>query len=271
MSGYTKSEIQAFTIAKMIQPEQVVIVGTGLPLVGAILAKKKFQPSCTLIVESGLMDFNPIETPRSVSDLRSMSHCAVPCPPFRYLGFQANELLNDSQRLIGFIGGAAVDQYGNVSATYIGGDYRHPKTRFPGSGGANGIASFVNTIIMMQHEKRRFVSEMPYITSPGWLRGGDSRAKAGLPVNRGPMAVVTNLGVMKFDGQTKKMYLHGYYPFTSPEEVQENTGFELDLSRAVLLEEPDEESLELLRTQVDPTGIFLVKESGRPDGNMERK
>ncbi|MGN0984253.1 MAG: CoA-transferase subunit beta [Gemmiger sp.] len=260
MNRYTKSEIQAYTIARMIQPEQVVIVGTGLPLVGAILAKKKFQPSCTLIVESGLMDFNPIETPRSVSDLRSMTHCAVPCPPFRYLGFQANELLHDSQRLIGFIGGAAVDPYGNVSATYIGGDYHHPKTRFPGSGGANGIASFVNTIIMMVHEKRRFVEEMPYITSPGWLQGPGSREAAGLPANRGPMAVVTDLGVMKFDEQTRRMYLYGYYPSTTPEEVQANTGFALDVSRAILLEEPDEDSLRLLRTQVDPTGIFLLKD-----------
>lgn len=254
--SYTKSEMQAYTIARMIKKDQVVIVGTGLPLVGAIMAKKVFQPSCTLVVESGLMDFNPIETPRSVSDLRSMARCSVPCPPYRYLGFQANELLNDSQRLIGFIGGAAIDIHGNVSATYIGGDYHHPKTRFPGSGGANGIASFVNTIIMMQHEKRRFVSEMPYVTSPGWLDGPEGRAKAGLPTNRGPMAVVTDLGVMKFDEETREMYLAGYYPFTTPEEVQENTGFTIDLSRAELLPEPDEEAIRILQS-IDPNRIFL--------------
>ncbi len=254
--SYTNSELQAYTIAKMIEEEQVVIVGTGLPLIGAILAKKVFQPSCTLIVESGLMDFNPTETPRSVSDLRSMANCAVTCPPYRYLGFQANELLNNSQRLIGFIGGAAVDMYGNVSATYIGGDYLHPKTRFPGSGGANGIASFVNTIIMMKHEKRRFVSDMAYITSPGWLQGPGSREEAGLPSNRGPMAVVTDLGVMKFDEETKKMYLWGYYPSSSPELVLENTGFDVDVSKAILLPEPDEDSLRQLR-EIDPNRLFL--------------
>ena len=251
-----RSEMQAYTIARMIEKNQVVIVGTGLPLIGAIMAKKVFQPSCTLIVESGLMDFNPLETPRSVSDLRSMSRCAVPCPPYRYLGFQANELLHNSKRLIGFIGGAAVDLYGNVSATYIGGDYHHPKTRCPGSGGANGIASFVNTIIMMQHEKRRFVKKMPYITSPGWLDGPQSRAGAGLPPNRGPMAVVTDLGVMRFDEQTKKMYLAGYYPFTTPEEILANTGFPVDVSRAEPLPPPDEESIRILRS-IDPTRIFL--------------
>lgn len=254
--NFTRSEIQAYTIARMIKKDQVVIVGTGLPLVGAIMAKKTFQPSCTLLVESGLMDFNPsIEIPRSVSDLRSMTQCAVTCPPFCYLGFQANALKNDDQRLIGFIGGAAVDAYGNVSATCIG-DYYKPKARFPGSGGANGIASFVNTIIMMKHEKRRFVKEMSYITSPGWLSGPGSRAASGLPVNRGPMAVVSDLGVMKFDAETKRMYLHGYYSFTSPEEVLENTAFDMDISRAVMLPDPDPLSIRMLHT-IDPNRIFL--------------
>lgn len=252
--NYTRSDMQAYTIAHMIQKNQVVIVGTGLPLVGAIMAKKHFEPSCTLIVESGLMDFNPIETPRSVSDLRSMAHCGATLPPFRYLGFQANELLNNSRRLIGFIGGAAVDRYGNVSATCIG-DYYHPKTRFPGSGGANGIASFVNTIIMMPHEKRRFVLNMPYITSPGWI-GPTGRTGTGLPQNRGPLAVVSDLGVMKFDHETHEMYLDGYYPFTSPEEILQNTGFEMDVSRAVVLPEPDADAIRKLE-QIDPNHLYL--------------
>lgn len=252
--NYSKTEMQAYTVAQMIEKDQIVIVGTGLPLVGAIMAKKTLQPSCTLIVESGLMDFNPVEIPRSVSDLRSMAHCGVTCPPFRYLGFQANALLNDSGKLIGFIGGAAVDQYGNVSATCMG-DYHHPKVRFPGSGGANGIASFVNTIIMMPHEKRRF-AQMPYITSPGWLDGPNGRANRGLPVNRGPIAVISDLGVMKFDEQTRRMYLSGYYPFTTPEEIQENTGFEMDVSRAEPLPEPDEQVIEILR-RIDTQRIYL--------------
>lgn len=254
--NYTKSDMQAYTIARMIEEDQVVIVGTGLPLVGAILAKKYLQPSCKLIVESGLMDFDPIEVPRSVSDLRSMAHCGAALPPYRYLGFQANELLHESKRLIGFIGGAAVDSYGNVSATCIG-DYFHPRTRFPGSGGANGIASFVNTIIMMPHEKRRFVARMPYITSPGWL-GANGRTGTGLPLNRGPIAVVSDLGVMKFDGRTHKMYLAGYFPFTTPEEIQENTGFELDVSQAAVLPEPDTQTICRLE-KIDPNHLYLQK------------
>lgn len=253
---YTNTEIQAYTAATLIQPEQIIIVGTGLPLIASALAKRYLQPSCTLIVESGLMDCRPNDLPRSVSDLRSMAHCSVPCPPYRYLGFQANELLWDRKRLIGFIGGASVDSYGNVSSTCIG-DYYHPKVRLPGSGGANGIASFCNTIIMMPHDKKHFVSKLNYITSPGWLNGPDSRKKYGLPMNRGPMAVVTDLGVMKFDAQTKRMYLAGYYPFTTIENIVNNTGFEIDTSRAVALPEPSPEIVKILREEIDPENIFL--------------
>jgi len=243
---YTGTEIQAFTLAKTIQKDQIVLVGTGLPLIGAMLAKRVLEPSCTLVVESGLMDFIPKVMPRSISDLRSMAHCSVPCPPYRYLGFQANALKYDNNNVMGFVGGAAVDPYGNVSATCIG-DYHKPKTRFSGSGGANAIAAFVHTILVMQHEKRRFVEKLNYITSPGWLEGPGSREKCGLPPNRGPVMLVSELGVMKFDSVTKRMYVHGYYPSTSIEEIMDNTGFDMDTSRAIVLPEPDNETVDFLR------------------------
>lgn len=181
--NYTNKEMQAVAIAQLIQNGQIVIVGTGLPLIGASLAKRVFAPECQLIVESGLMDCSPIEVPRSVGDNRFMAHCAVQWPNVRFIGFEANEWLHNNERLIAFIGGAQIDPYGNVNSTSIG-DYHHPKTRFTGSGGANGIATFANTVIMMQHEKRRFIDHIDYVTSPGYIDGPDGRAKKGLPTNR---------------------------------------------------------------------------------------
>ncbi len=253
---YTGNEMQAYTLGGTIGAEQIVIVGTGLPLVGAVLARRLLQPSCHLIVESGLMDFCPVEIPRSVSDLRSMAHCMATCPPYRYLGLQANELRHGRERLIGFISGAAVDPYGNVNSTCAG-EYLRPKSRFPGSGGANGIASFCNTVIAMPHEKRRFTQTVDYITSPGWLDGPQGRRTHGLPVNRGPQAVVTDLGVLKFHPETKRMYLDGYYPGTSIEEVRDNTGFDIDVSSARMLPPPDMAAIRLLR-EIDPERIYLL-------------
>ena len=255
-TNYTNKEMQAVTIAKSIQNGQVVIVGTGLPLIGASLAKRVYAPKCNLIVESGLMDCAPIEVPRSVGDCRFMAHCSVQWPNVRFIGFEANEWLHDTDRLIAFIGGAQIDPYGNVNSTCIG-DYNHPKTRFTGSGGANGIATYSNTIIMMQHEKRRFMKSIDYVTSPGWIDGPDGRAKKGLPTNRGPQMVVTDRGIMKFDEKTKRMYLAGYYPTSSPEDVIENTGFDIDVSRAVKLDAPDPEVIRMIREEIDPGQAFI--------------
>lgn len=246
MQAYTNKEMQAITIGQMIQNGQVVIVGTGLPLIGASLAKRVFAPNCNLIVESGLMDCAPIEAPRSVGDNRLMAHCGVQWPNVRFIGYEACEWQHDRGRLIAFIGGAQINPYGDVNSTCIG-SYLAPETRFTGSGGANGIATYSNTIIMMQHEKRRFTDTIDYITSPGWMGGPDGRKKAGLPTNVGPQAVVTDRGVMKFDAQTKRMYLAGYYETSSVQEIIAHTGFPLDTSRAAPIEPPPPEIIHILR------------------------
>ena len=84
-----------------------------------------------------------------------------------------------------------------------------------------------------------------------------TRSKKGLPTNRGPVAVVTDRGVMKFDEITKRMYLAGYYPTSSPEDVKENTGFDIDVSRAVPLEAPDPEVIRMIREEIDPGQAFI--------------
>ncbi len=112
---------------------------------------------------------------------------------------------------------------------------------------------------MMQHEKRRFMKEIDYVTSPGWMDGPGGREKAGLPGNVGPQMVVTDKGILKFDEDTKRMYLAGYYPSSSPEDVLENTGFDLDVSRAVVLEEPEEDVIKLIREEIDPGEAFIKR------------
>lgn len=256
--GYTNQELQAVMIAKHIKNSHTVVVGTGLPLIGASLAKKTYAPHCHLVVESGLMDCRPKEVPSSVADLRFMANASVLWEQFRYFGFQSNLSRYEDIDLLAFIGGAQIDPYGNVNSTCIG-DYHNPKTRFTGSGGANGIATFFNTIIMMQHQKRRFIEKVDYMTSPGWIDGPDGRAKKGLPSNRGPVAVVTDLGIMKFDDDTKKMYVAEYYPGVTLEQIIENTGFDIDVSRAVQSERPDPEVIRMIREEIDPKGVFIKK------------
>lgn len=136
------------------------------------------------------------------------------------------------------------------------GEYNHPDPRFTGSGGANGIATYCDTIIMMQHQKRRFCEKVDYVTSPGWGVGSDGRAKLGLP-NKGPQVVITELGIIRFDATTKRMYLAEYYPGITKEQIQNNTGFELDMSRAVESEPPSAEILHILTTKIDPQRLVI--------------
>lgn len=254
---YTTKEIMAVMLARQIKDGQTAIVGTGLPLIGGALAKNSYAPNCHLIFESGVVDADPMEVPTSVADLRLMTRASVLWEPFRYFGFLSNSIKHGTIDL-GFLGGAQVDPYGNLNSTVIG-DYYKPKTRFTGSGGANGIATYVNTVIIMQHEKRRFVEKVDYLTSPGWINGPDGRREAGLPPGKGPLAVVTELGIMRFDDETKRMYVAEYYPGVDLNEIIERTGFEIDVSRAVQTKEPEEKVLKVLREKVDPSGSFIGK------------
>lgn len=252
---WTTRQMMAIAMARQIQDGKAYIVGTGLPLVAVSLAKQTHAPNATLIFETALIDGAPAEVPTSVSDLRLNYKASVLWPQYRYFGYQAISSRRGGVAA-GFLGGAQIDPYGNLNSTSIG-DYYHPKTRFTGSGGANGIATYCDTIIMMQHEKRRFIEKVDYITSPGWLDGPGGREKAGLPGDKGPRVVVTEYGIMKFDDETKRIYLAEYYPGITIEQIVENTGFKLDVSKATEADEPTALELDALLNKVDPQRLMV--------------
>ncbi|MDD4802472.1 MAG: CoA-transferase subunit beta [Syntrophomonas sp.] len=254
MAEYTNNQMMAVAMARQVKDGSTIIVGTGLPLVAAALAKNSTAPNVVLCFETGMIDGGPVEVPTSVSDMRIAYTASALWPQFRYFGFQGNAWKKQTID-IGFLGGAQIDMYGNLNSTCIG-DYFHPKTRFTGSGGANGIATNCNTVIMMKHQKRRFIEKVDYITSPGWMDGPGGRKKVGLP-EVGPQALVTELGIMRFDEKTKLMYLAEYFPGVTPQQIQENTSFELDLSRAVEAEAPSQEILDILLKKVDPQRLMV--------------
>lgn len=251
---FTAKQMMAVALARRVEDGKAYIVGTGLPLVGATLAKNTHAPNAHLIFETALFEGNPQEVPTSVSDLRINYGASVLWPQYRYFGFQS---IYAKRNLIacGFLGGAQIDPYGNLNSTCIG-DYFHPETRFTGSGGANGISTYCDTIIIMKHEKRRFIDKVDYVTSVGWGDGPNGRSKVGLDPNKGPRAVVTELGVLGF-GDDKRMYLEEYFPGVTPEKVKENTGFDLDVSRAVESTPPEREVLEILINKVDPMRLMI--------------
>ena len=164
--------------SRYIADGDIVMVGTGLPMVASLLALKNHAPNMCFIVETGTIAPEVIPTPVSVSDARVMYRAVSHGSLLDALGGVLQRGLAD----VGFIGGAQIDQFANVNSTLIG-DVKKPKVRLPGSGGANDIASHAKKVVIIaRHERRRFPEHCDYITSPGYIDGPEGRKRAGLPV-----------------------------------------------------------------------------------------
>jgi glutaconate CoA-transferase subunit B len=161
----------------------------------------------------------------------------------------------------GFLGGAQIDMYGNLNSSFIG-DPEKPKVRLPGTGGANDIASLASKILVaMHHEKKRFVEKVDFITTPGYLQGGESRKKAGLLMG-GTYKVITHLGIFGFEEKTKRMRLETLHPEVTLEEVKERTGFEMLIPEKIeYTKPPTEQELRSLR-ELDPDQRYTKPKEG---------
>jgi glutaconate CoA-transferase subunit B len=157
---------------------------------------------------------------------------------------------------VGFLGGAQIDRFGNINATVIG-DYAHPKTRLPGSGGSKEIAAWANRCyIITPHQKRRFPEKVDFCTSAGFLGGAGEREKLGLR-GKGPQAVVTDIGILQ-PNETGELVLTALHPGRTIEEAIANTGWKLQCQNCNKTTEPPSTSeIKILREELDPEGIYL--------------
>lgn len=251
---YTLREMMTIRAAREIKDGDIVFSGTGISVLAAMSAKRINAPNSVLFFETGAIDSKLEELPMSVAGPRVMY--GTSCNVTMLDSFATMQNKKTGDKVIAILGAAQIDKYGNINTTSIG-DYYNPKVRFPGSGGGCDVSSFVKRrILFMVQEKRKFVRKLDYLTSPGFLDGPGAREKVGLPGD-GPTLVITNLGVMAFDDTTKEMYLQSYYPGVTPEQVQENTGFEIDISRACEEQAPTSMELKILREEIDPNRLIL--------------
>lgn len=252
MADYSDNEMMAISAGRFTKNGDILFAGTGVSMLAATVAKRIYAPKAVVFFETGGIDPSLEEIPMAVSDLRVMSGAALNSGLIEAFSIVGHRRLHT----IAFLGAAQIDRYGNLNTTCLG-EYHKPKTRFSGSGGACDVASFASGVItFMQHEKRRFVEKLDYCTSLGWYKGAESRNTLGLE-RGGALAVVTNLCILKFDEETKEAYLAEYYPGATIEKILENTGFPMDVSRAVEAVPPSAEELRILREEVDPQRLML--------------
>jgi glutaconate CoA-transferase subunit B len=253
-SEFNTLELMAVCGSKQIKNYEVVVIGTGLPLIAAMLAKKTHAPRAKIVYEAGFIDSNAKEIALSIADSRLGYRASGAIGLIETLGL----MLQGGHVDLGFVGAAQIDEYGNINTTYIG-SFEKPTVRLPGSGGGNDIISSAKRIvIIMTHEKRKMVKKLDYLTSPGFLDGPGARERVGLR-GGGPSLVVTNLCQMDFDPETKRIRLASVHPGVTARQVVENSGFDLIVPKKVPeTEPPTVEELELLRA-IDPGGIYIPR------------
>lgn len=253
-TDYTLTELLVATAAREIKDGDVVFVGVGIPGLGAGLAKLTHAPNMVMAMESGSIGAQPYRVVLGIGDNACVENAICSTSLWRLFADQQRGFFD-----IGMVGGAQVDKYGNLNSTVIlgNGNYEMPKTRLPGSGGANDIASSARkTIIMINMQARRFIDKVDYITSPGYLDGYNAREKAGLP-GGGPEAIITDKCIMRFDAVTKEAYVASLHPGVSIDEVRSFVSWDLKVSPELTeTEPPTVEQLKITRT-LDPEGIYL--------------
>jgi len=223
MHDYGSDEMMTVSAARALRDGMTCFVGIGLPSAAANLARATHAPGLVLIYESGTIGAKPGLLPLSIGDgiLAETADAVVSVPEI------FNYWLQPGRIDVGFLSAAQIDKFGNINTTVIGGDYRDPKVRLPGAGGAPEIAASCREVIVVVRQSiRSFVERVDFVTSVGYGSGPGDRERLGL-TGAGPRKIITDLGVLEPDSDTLEFTLTGIYEGASAEQVKSNTGWDL--------------------------------------------
>ncbi len=247
---YSSTELLTTVAATLIEDESTIIVGTGMPMLAAMLAQKTHAPDATMIYEAGGIGPDAPELPISVGDERTFHRGVKAAGMHDVMSYMSAGFVD-----YGFLGAAQIDRHGNLNSTVIG-DWERPTVRFPGSGGANDIGSLAHeTIVTMRQDGTSFVEELDFRTTPGYLEGPGTREAAGLPAETGPSHVITQYGVYGFDGD-RELTLEYLHPGVEEATINEESSFGIHVGEYERSPEPTTEQLRLLREEIDPRGVI---------------
>jgi glutaconate CoA-transferase subunit B len=251
--SYNPTELLICSASRLMADNTTAFIGTGIPMLAASLAQKMHAPNLVAIFEFGgtgaILDQLPLAVGGECTFHRAIAASGI-C-----------DIVETAQRGFieyGFLGGAQIDPFGNLNSTVIG-DHDRPKVRLPGSGGGNDVGSHCwQTIAIMRHDRQRFVENVDFITTPGYLTGPGAREAAGLPPGTGPYRVVSSLAIMGYDPGTKRMMLLATQPGVTTEQVLNNTEFPLLLAEEIQENPPPAaEELRILREEVDKDKLYI--------------
>lgn len=253
---YSLREYLAFIGASVLEDKKSILVGTGLPIITAMLAQKTHAPNLLIMFEAGgvgpLLPELPVSVGESTTYYKGVAASSM---------HEVMSLCQAGYADYAFLGAAQIDMYGNINTTVIG-PHDSPKVRLPGSGGANDGGSFAQRLITIiaNQSRRTFVNRVDFLTTPGYLDGPGSREKAGLASGSGPYRVITQLGIFDFEEKTKRLSLLSLHPGVSTAEVKDNSEFDIIIPANIgTSPEPAAQHLQILREEIDPAGVVLGK------------
>jgi glutaconate CoA-transferase subunit B len=259
---FTESEFMICQCARLIEDGKIVFIGYGLPQIAAILAQRLHAPRMVQVYEFGAVGSLP-ETPFVRFTMGGPRNC------YRSLAWTNMNTIFAQAQLgmvdLGVLGATQIDRFGNVNSTMLGDDYKRPAKRFPGSGGANEVLTQCwRTVIVVRHERRRFVEKVDFVTSPGYLNGSPgARERAGLPRGTGPWRVATSKALYGFDEFTHQMILLGVLRDVSVDEALEEMTFRPLIHDTVeQIDPPTSEELRILREEIDPARAVIGRTAG---------
>jgi glutaconate CoA-transferase, subunit B len=242
--SWSAEEMMTVAAARALAGRRSCFVGIGEPSTAANLARRLHAPQLSLVYESGTIGARPRTLPLSIGDgeLAETADTVVSVPEVFNYWLQAGRID------VGFLAAAQLDRYANINTTVIGADYRRPAVRLPGAGGAPEIAASCREVfIMVAHRRRTFVERVDFVTSVGHGDGPGTRLRLGLR-GRGPVLVITDLGVLEPDPVSCELVLTRVHPGVEVDEVRAATGWELTVAEPIATTEPPTEAeLTLLR------------------------
>jgi len=251
-NGFSRSEMMIVASARQLAGQRVTFVGIGLPNIVCNLALRTSNPELELVYESGIFGSAPRRLPLSIGDPTLVTGSTAVTSMYELFAFYLQAGLVD----VGFLGAAQIDRFGNINTTVIG-DYEHPKTRLPGSGGACEIAIHARKVfVIMRQGQRSFVETLHFRTSPGHS-GDPEHDRARGWTGSGPTSVVTDVATYAFDEETGEMTLATLHPGVDFDEVRSNMAWDPRVADDVReTSAPTDEELRVLREELDPQGVY---------------
>jgi glutaconate CoA-transferase, subunit B len=117
------------------------------------------------------------------------------------------------------------------------------------------LRSARQVVIILRQKPRSFVEELAFVTSVGHRQGGDSRGELKYG-GAGPTIVITDLGTLRPDPETKELTMTALHPGTTVEEAKEATGWDLKVAEGLeTTDPPAERELKILRDFKDRTEV----------------